>query len=143
MSNDEREVEAAVERLFQAIEIATNGGGGEAIHDAWHHLDSVTTGHPSGGWAQGWEEVKVTWDLLSSFGRAGRGGSSMHSLAVNVVGDLAYSTCVFKSSPTFGSVELLCSNVLQRIDGVWKIVHHHVDKSPEVAAAFEKIARGD
>jgi hypothetical protein len=31
--------------------------------------------------------------------------------------------------------------VLHRVDGVWKIVHHHADKAPKMGAALEKIAQ--
>ncbi len=143
MTSDEREVEAATRRLYAAIELATCGGGSEALSEAWHHTDRVTTGHPSGDWARGWDEVRITWELLASFGRADRGGSKITSLEVNVYGNVAYTTCMFHSAPTFGGVSLCCTNVLERIDGVWKVIHHHVDKSPEVAAAFERIARGE
>jgi hypothetical protein len=27
------------------------------------------------------------------------------------------------------------------MEGKWKIIHHHADKSPEMAAALEKIAK--
>jgi hypothetical protein len=31
--------------------------------------------------------------------------------------------------------------VLRRIDGVWKVIHHHADKAPKLGAAAEKYAR--
>jgi hypothetical protein len=40
-----------------------------------------------------------------------------------------------------GGDSLACTNVLHRLGGVWKIVHHPVDKSPSMGAALEKIAR--
>jgi len=143
MSNTVSEIEAATQRFYAAVEHATLGNGVQAISDCWHHTDYVTSVHPSGEWARGWEEVHATWAILASFGAPQRGGSRMHSLNVNLVhGDMAYITCVFLSAPTFGSVELACTNVLQRLAGEWKIVHHHIDKSPVVAAAFERIALG-
>lgn len=139
--NEIQAIEAAVQRLYDGIERATCGGGDEGIRDAWHHVPWVTTGHPNDGWAKGWEEVWVTWSLLASFGRADRGGSYMSDLSVRQLGDAAIATCVFHSSPTFGSVDLLCTNVLQRLDGEWRVIHHHVDKSDVVAAAFERLVR--
>jgi len=30
---------------------------------------------------------------------------------------------------------LACTNVLHRMDGVWKVIHHHADKSPKMGEA--------
>ena len=40
----------------------------------------------------------------------------------------------------FGGDALSCTNVLQRIDGEWKVIHHHADKSAKMGAALEEIA---
>jgi hypothetical protein len=32
--------------------------------------------------------------------------------------------------------------VLRKVDGTWKIIHHHADKSPALGAMAEKFARG-
>jgi ketosteroid isomerase-like protein len=61
-------------------------------------------------------------------------------LRIYAYGDVAYTTCIFLASPAFGGEALACTNVLHRIDGVWKIIHHHADKSPKMGAALEKIA---
>jgi ketosteroid isomerase-like protein len=77
--------------------------------------------------------------VFPPFGREGRGGSKVVNLDPHVYGDIAYTTVVFTASPVWGGETLTCTNVLQRIDGVWKIIHHHSDKSPAMAAALEKI----
>jgi ketosteroid isomerase-like protein len=141
MTHDEEEVIAATRRFYDAIEDMVSGRGLESMRAAWHHTDRVTGGHPSGEWAEGWEEVWATWNVFAAFGRADRGGSKIRSLRVYVYGDVAYATCIFIASPTFGGDSLACTNVLHRADGVWKIVHHHADKSPKMGAALEKIAR--
>jgi ketosteroid isomerase-like protein len=142
MANDEQEVVKAAQRFYDAIESMVSGRGLEPMREAWHHTDRVTGGHPSGEWAQGWEEVWATWEVFSSFGREDRGGSSIRNLRAYVYGDVAYTTCVFMASPGFGGDTLSCTNVLQRIDGQWKVIHHHADKSPAMGAALERIARG-
>lgn len=143
MTNDEEEVRAAARRLYDAIEQMVSGKGLQAMSDAWHHNERVTGGHPSGSWAKGWDELWVTWQIFEQFGRADRGGSTIRDLDANVYGDIAYTTCIFKAAPAWGSEELACTNVLQRIDGVWKVIHHHADKAPKMGAALEKIARGE
>ncbi len=142
MTTDRDQACAAAIRFYDAIEQMVSGKGLDAMRDAWHHTDYVTGGHPSGDWSRGWEEVWATWEVFASFGRADRGGSSIRGLTANVFGDFAYTTCVFTASPAFGGEQLACTNVLERRDGEWKVIHHHSDKSPAMGAALEKIARG-
>jgi ketosteroid isomerase-like protein len=143
MASDEDKATQAVIRFYDAIEDLVSGRGLEAMSAAWHHTDRVTTGHPSGGWAQGWDELWATWQVFAGFGREDRGGSRIEDLSVYVYGDVAYSTCIFNASQGFGGGKMACTNILHRVDGEWKIIHHHADKSPEMAAALEKIAKGE
>jgi len=140
MANEEQEVLLAAERFYAAIEEVSCGNGLNAMRDAWHHTARVTSRHPSGDWAQGWDEVWATWEVFASFGRADRGGSKVSDLRANVYGDIAYTTCHYRASPAKGGESLACTNVLQRIDGVWKVIHHHADKSAALTAALERIA---
>ena len=68
---------------------------------------------------------------------------SGHGSARVVYGDFAYTTCVFHTAPVVGDFKLSCTNVLRRVDGVWKIIHHHPDKVPAVAEAIQRIAESD
>jgi ketosteroid isomerase-like protein len=142
MSKDEQEVLDAAGRFYDAIEQMASGKGLDAMRAAWHQNDRVTSGHPSGEWAQGWDEVFATWEVFASFGRPELGGSKVRDLAAHVYGDVAYTTCIFTASQGFGGESISCTNVLHRADGVWKIVHHHADKSPAMGAALERIAKG-
>jgi hypothetical protein len=142
MKSDDQAVLDATLRFYDAIEQMVSGQGLEAMSAAWHHTPYVTGGHPSGEWSQGWDEVWATWQLFSSFGRHDRGGSTVRNVKAHVFGDIAYATSTFVASPAFGGEALACTNVLQRIDGEWKVIHHHADKSPKMGAALEKIARG-
>jgi ketosteroid isomerase-like protein len=142
MNDDQAEVVAAARRFYDALEQMLVGNGLDAMRAAWHHTDRVTSGHPVADWAHGWDEVLATWEVFAGFGRPDHGGSVIEGLQAYVYGDVAYTTCVFVASPKFGSERLSCTNVLHRVNGVWKIVHHHADKSPGVAAALEQLARG-
>jgi hypothetical protein len=139
MGTDEREVEAAARRFYDAIEEMVSGRGLDAMQAAWHHTSRVTSKHPSGEWAHGWDEVWATWQVFSSFGREDRGGSKLVSITACAYGDIAYTTAVFQASPAWGLEKMMCTNVLQRIDGRWKVIHHHADPSPGMAAALEKM----
>jgi ketosteroid isomerase-like protein len=142
MTQAEDRVRAATLRFYQAIETMIVGGGAGPMRDAWHHGPQVTSSHPTGDWANGWEEVAATWDVFASFGKAGDGGTQVRDLKVFVFGDVAYTTSVFIASPKWGGAKLNCTNVLRRIDGVWKIIHHHPDKAPSMEASMEKMVSG-
>jgi len=45
----------------------------------------------------------------------------------------------FQASPAWGGEKIVCTNVLAKLEGAWKIVHHHADPSPAMAAAMERM----
>ena len=83
--------------------------------------------------------ILASSEAFALLGAPGNGGSKVVDLAVNVHGDLAYTTAVFVASPAFGAERVNVTNVLERVDGVSKVVHHHADKSPGLAAAITKL----
>src|SRR5208283_1434448 len=113
MTPEEEEVGAATMRFYDAIEAMCAGKGLGPMRDAWHHTARVTSGHPSGNWSQGWDEILATWEVFAAFGHAQRGGSRVRDLQVHLYGgDLAYTTCTFVAAPAFGGEALSCTNVL-------------------------------
>lgn len=142
MTNEEESVRAATHRFYDAIERLVTGKGLDAMRDAWHHEESVSSAHPTGEWAHGWDEVFATWGVFASLANEALAGSSIRDLRVHVHGDIAYTACVFVAGPALGSTRLNCTNVLRRVGGVWKIVHHHPDRDAGLAAALESIAAG-
>lgn len=132
-------VEAATRRFYDAIEDMTAGRGLDAMRSAWHHTADVTSKHPSGDWAQGWDEVWATWELFGSFGRVGNEGSKLLSLISHVYGEVAYCTSIFQAAPKWGGEKMMCTNILLKLDGEWRLVHHHADPSPAMAVALEKM----
>ena len=139
MDAEEREVEAALRRFYDAIETMVSGGGVDAMSEAWHHTDRVTTRHPIDDWSVGWEQIWATWQFCSSFGRADRGGSTLHGYRIFVYGEVAYATVVYEASPAWGGGKMMCTNVLLKRNGAWKIVHHHADPSPAMQTALERM----
>jgi hypothetical protein len=142
MTSDHDQVVGATRRFYDAIEQMVSGKGLATMEDAWHHVDEVSSGHPSGGWAYGWDEVWATWQVFAGFGAPDRGGSSISDLHASVFGDVAVTTCMFKASQAHGGASMKCTNVLVRLDGKWKIVHHHPDHSPAVGEALTKLVGG-
>jgi ketosteroid isomerase-like protein len=142
MTPEEKEVHAATLRFYQAIEDMVCGKGAAAMRDAWHHTPRVTSSHPTGEWAVGWEEVSATWDVFAEFGKGGKGGTKVRDVRVYLYGDIAYTTSIFVAAPDWGGAKLNCTNILHRVNGVWKVIHHHPDKAPSMIASLEKKAEG-
>ncbi|HEY2410069.1 MAG TPA: nuclear transport factor 2 family protein [Polyangiaceae bacterium] len=129
------------EAFYTALEALLAGRGTEDMSALWHHADWVSTVHPLGRWARGWNEVLATWrEIAAVFSiyrghdkRADRIGSP-HHLSVEVCGDTAYSYAVFESCLYMPEGELKLTlnetNILHRFDGQWKVVHHHADQAP-------------
>jgi hypothetical protein len=137
----EEEVCAAAMIFYEGIDDMASGRGIDRIKEAWEHSNRVTAGHPSGEWSQGFDEIIAGFEIFAGLGRPERGGSTVRSMRAHVYGDVAYTTCLFTAAPAFGGETLACTNVLRRIDGVWKVIHHHADKAPKLGAAAEKFAR--
>jgi len=139
----EEEVCAVAMQFYEGINDMLTGKGLGRIDGAWEHSARVTGGHPNGEWSQGWDEIRAGFEIFMSLARHDRGGSKVRAMTAHVYGEVAYTTCLFTSGPAFGAETLACTNVLRRVDGAWKIIHHHADKAPALAAAAERIARGE
>lgn len=139
MTPDETEVLAATKRFYDAIERMVAGEGAAPMREAWHHTPLVTSAHPTGEWARGWEEVSATWDIFATFGKPGNGGTEIRDIKVYVYGDIAYTTSVFVAAPSWGGAKLNCTNILHRVNGVWKVIHHHPDRAPSMEASMSKM----
>jgi ketosteroid isomerase-like protein len=141
MATETDRARAAILRFYQALDELLLGKGIQGMSDAWHHDDCVTTVHPFGHWSRGWDEVFATWEEVAEvFGfyhghderQDGIGG--IHDLRINVLGDVAYGIGVYKSRLYLPKSELIlsvnCTNIVQKRDGVWKVIHHHPDQAP-------------
>lgn len=136
--NTKDEVLNAHNRFYEALNRVVNLDS-SLMSDAWHHDDTVTTVHPLGHWAKGWEEVNATWVELGK--SLSDGKVTVSDLQIIVLGDIAYTIGIehviftllgnrveFKSNTT---------NIYRRSEDSWKIIHHHPDKAPEAEKATE------
>lgn len=141
MPSAEEAVRQAVLSFYDALDKLLLGKGPEGMLDRWWHDAYVSTVHPFGHWAYGWDEVWATWqESAAVFGmyRGHRdrtdGIGGFHDARIEVIGDAALVVGVYKSTlylpkgPTHLKVN--CTEVLRRREGVWKMVHHHSDQAP-------------
>lgn len=141
MGSVEDEAAEAIHQFYDALDQLLRGKGTAAMNAIWDHGTEVTTSHPFGDWARGWAEVSASWEeSLAVFGLyRGHDGRTdtvgkVDGLHVLVVGDMALATSVYKGTMYMSEgplrLNVNCTNVARRIDGVWKIVHHHADQAP-------------
>ncbi len=133
-------VRQASDRFYAALNRGLTGDASE-MFDICSHADDVTTMHPLGGRQSGWPEVRASWEMAVS---AISGGSvEVSDLQITMLADdAAYTIGTENASATIGGTPVTfsarCTNVYRREDGVWKLVHHHVDLLPDAAAAFQQ-----
>jgi len=142
MATEEEAVLAATQKFYDALEDLLQGRGSKAMTEICLHDDFVTTVHPFGHWARGWNEVLATWEEVGAVfslykGHADRDDriGDIYDLRVAVLGDVAYTIGVFKSLLYLPdgetTLKVNCTNILHKRDGVWKLVHHHPDQATE------------
>ncbi|MET0793165.1 MAG: nuclear transport factor 2 family protein [Polyangiaceae bacterium] len=153
MASEEEEARRAFHALYEALDALLRGKGTQLMRAVWHHADYVSSSHPFGAWARGWDEVSATWEEGAAVwaiyqGHAQRSEriGEIHELRVTLLGDTAFGASVYKSKFYLSDGELNlkvnCTDVVHRIDGVWKVVHHHADQGPPVwQARVEQMVR--
>jgi ketosteroid isomerase-like protein len=141
MAAAEEEVETVIYRFYSALDDLLQAKGTQAMSDIWHHADYVSTSHPFGHWARGWAEVWATWEEGAAVfacykGHVGRTDTigGIHDLRVSMMGEAAFGTSVYKSRlyMSDGPLDLRvnCTNIVHRVGGAWKLVHHHAEQAP-------------
>lgn len=139
--SEEAAIRAASARFYEALNRLIHGDPSTMV-EAWHHSEQATTVHPMGTWVHGWEQIWASWQELA---QAQLGGSVQPlDLKVFIYGDFAYTTGIEDVVIAVGGRELRwqanVTNAFQRRDGVWKMVHHHSDKSPNAERAIEELS---
>jgi ketosteroid isomerase-like protein len=141
MGADDEAATKALYEFYDALDDLLQAKGTRRMSDIWHHGDYVTAAHPFGGWARGWAEVWATWEEAAAVfavykGHAARNEpiGGIHEFNLAVRGDVAYCTSIYKStlymSDTVLRLKANCTDIAHRVDGVWKLVHHHADQAP-------------
>ena len=140
MASAEDEAAKAIQRFYDALDMTLRGKP-ESMADAWHHVDYATTVHPFGHWARGWAEVWATWQEIAAVFGIYKGHETrtdaigtISDLKVGLLGDAAYGALRFESRLHLKDGPLIlqvnCTNVAHKLDGAWKVVHHHPDQAP-------------
>jgi len=136
----EDEVRNASNQFYAALNKMVNGSS-QSLSDIWSHGPSVTTMHPIGGREIGWKDVWATWDQTAQV--ASDGQVRLEDQFIRVVGDMAYEIGIENAGFSIAGQKVTdkvrVTNIYQKEDGTWKIVHHHSDLSPVMVEILHKL----
>ncbi|HWL85155.1 MAG TPA: nuclear transport factor 2 family protein [Polyangiaceae bacterium] len=136
--SQEQEVQNAHDLFYTALNRALIGDP-SAMAEAWWHDDPITAMHPIGGCATGWEQVWLTWQELAASISEGR--VEVTDLRIHVLGQVAYTVGIEHVSSFFAGewvhFDSRVTNIFLCKEGVWKMLHHHVDKAPGLQTAAQ------
>jgi uncharacterized protein (TIGR02246 family) len=114
--------------LAHMAQVWLQDGSASCVHPGWHRLD-------------GWEEIARSWENIFSNSRPWSVGCEDVRIAVS--GDLAWVTCVEVIVPFGGDEEedaarMQATNLFGRVNGEWRLVHHHASPTPSTEASLEE-----
>lgn len=126
--DDERAVLAANEGFYRAFESLDL----DLMDEAWWHTDDVLCAHPGWELLSGWREVRRSWAMIF------RGADSMRfvltDLSLRVAGEGARVVLLENLVSNAGGQEsagtVLATNLFERREGLWRMVHHHGSAVP-------------
>ena len=127
----EEEVRRASNQFYAGLNRMANGDA-DPLRAIWAHSQTVTAMHPIGGRQVGWDAVKASFEQVAQL--ASEGTIELKDRLIQVVGDVAYEVGVerglLKLAGEQVGIEHRVTNIYQRQDGEWKLIHHHTDTSP-------------
>jgi ketosteroid isomerase-like protein len=136
----EDEVREASKKFYAGLNSMANGNSAP-LADVWAHGTEVTTMHPIGGREDGWTAVRRSFEGVAKL--ASKGKIELKEQVIRAVGGLAYEVGIEKGQFTLAgeqvTIEHRVTNIYEKQDGIWKIVHHHTDISPAMIDVLKKL----
>ena len=136
----EDEVRNASNQFYAALNEMVKGKS-QSLSDIWSHSSAVTTMHPIGGRQIGWKDVWSVWDQTAQV--ASEGHVKLEDQFIRVVGDMAYEIGVENAGFSIAGQKVTdkvrVTNIYQKENGTWKIIHHHSDLSPAMVEILHKL----
>jgi len=114
------EANARFYRAFESLDLREMEG-------VWASGEHVRCVHPGWGLLTGWEAVRASWETI--FKNTAEIRFSVTDVLVQVEGDLAWVTCteniLSQASGNISVATVLATNIFERHDEGWLMVHHH------------------
>lgn len=135
-------VKEANERFYRALENADlNAMSAVWLHDTW-----VKCVHPGWDLIVGWERVRESWRQIFEGNTGMRVAAT--EVQITIEGDFALISCyemlaVFLDSARAPvSVRTTATNLFQRVDGEWRMIHHHASQVPDAPMVNDSFTAG-
>jgi ketosteroid isomerase-like protein len=106
-------------RAFESLDIAQ-------MSAIWVHAERAKCVHPGWDLLEGWEAICQSWEAI--FANTEYMRFVITDVSVHVYGRVAWVTCVENLSVMPGDLQvtrILATNVYERTDDDWRMVHHH------------------
>ncbi len=114
------QINEAFYKSFEGLDIS-------AMDDIWAHQEYVTCIHPGWSIRVGWPAVRDSWVVI--FNNTFSMEFQLSELQVQVAADVAWVICTENITSRVGETEqnsvVVATNLYERIDESWKIIHHH------------------
>lgn len=123
LQTDEEEVLSANRTFYAALHSLDLS----QMAQVWSHEDWIRCIHPGWDLLVGWDEVQGSWQEI--FSSTDQMMVSISRTLVHVAGDAAWVSCLENVTTAFqnqfNSVLVEATNIFQRSQGRWLMVHHH------------------
>lgn len=134
--SEEQAVAEASARFYAALNAMFTGDSAPMMQ-VWSHRDDVTYMGPGGGFEVGWDQVRPVWERQAAMKLGGRVEPTQARTTVG--SELAIVSAVEAGENTNAAgkparVSIRATNVFRKEDGVWKMIGHHTDELPFLAA---------
>ncbi len=134
-SQDERlaQVRRANERFYRAFESLDM----DLMAAVWIPTERAKCVHPGWDLLEGWDVVARSWAAI--FANTDYMRFVITDVAVHLYGHVAWVTCVENLSNAPGATQIsriLATNVYERHDDDWYIVHHHASPVLQAPPSF-------
>jgi ketosteroid isomerase-like protein len=106
-------------RAFESLDI-------EQMAALWVHARRARCVHPGWEMLEGWAAIEQSW--VAIFANTDFMRFVITDMAVHLYANVAWVTCVENLSDASDSMQMsriLATNIYERQDGGWRIVHHH------------------
>ncbi len=127
------EANANFYRAFESLDI----GRMEAV---WAKGDHIQCVHPGWSVLTGWSAVKASWEMIFSNTKEIR--FTLTDVLVRVKSPLAWvvltENLLSHVEQDVTATSVLATNIYEKTDGIWKMVHHHASHVFSSRVAFNK-----
>jgi len=134
-------VQAASARFYDALNRMAVGDAAP-MSDVWHQGDEVSAQHPIGGRDQGHDTVIESFAKVAAI--AGGGEIKLVDQQIVAGSDMAMETGIETGTLVIAdhsaTINHRVTNVYRRLNGEWRLAHHHTDQSQSMLDILNRLS---